>query len=132
MSAHILFDELLEQNGNNKIQWRIENSTKYSGLIFQKNSVYRLFEGLMPLDDDSNLTVLVVLKKMDDPEWDYAVEKHHIEIKFIADGELVFELDEDDVQYRLLINLIHDIEGKTNNIKSIIEKIQKRKDSSKE
>ncbi|MBZ8143053.1 hypothetical protein CLD22_24615 [Rubrivivax gelatinosus] len=63
---------------------------------------------------------MLVEKKYDDPEWDFAVEKYRPEMYFLFDGSIVLTIDEDTVDLNHLIRLVKSVELNTDRAKRLL------------
>lgn len=115
----LLFSKIVEETESGQLSWRIVPRGRYSEFIFQPKQVFRIFETNYTKDDDS-YTVLLVEKKYDDPEWDFAVERYRPEMYFLFDDAIVLVIDEDSVDMNRLVRLVKSVEVSTDRAKRLL------------
>lgn len=114
-----LFRKIVQATEAGELQWKLVSRSRYSELIFQPNQVFRIFQTTFSKDDD-DYTVLLVEKKYDDPDWDFAIEKYRPEMYFLFDDSIVLVIDEDAVDLPQLIRLVKRVELSTDRAKRLL------------
>lgn len=114
-----LFERIAKATSAGKLSWSLAPKGRYADVIFQPNHVFRVFETTYTKDDD-DYTVLLVEKKYEDPDWDFAVEKYRPEMYFLFDREIVLTIDEDVVDLNHLIRLVRRVELNTDRAKKLL------------
>jgi hypothetical protein len=111
----ILFDEIFHQTNEGVIRWRQVRRTENSELVFNPNIVFRQFEAEF-FRNDNRFTLLLMEKKFEDPEHDFAYEAYRPEILVLDDNkELVATLTDSLIERHKLIYLASIVEGKSDN-----------------
>ncbi|GAB3426496.1 hypothetical protein NX773_20275 [Massilia solisilvae] len=80
-----LFDEILQQTQARELEWRQLRRSANADLIFNLTLVYRQFSAEMQRRGHL-LTLLLVEKKYDDPEHDFAYQRYSPELLVVDEG----------------------------------------------
>lgn len=113
-----LFDEILKGTRKGELKWKQLRKSANSDVIFNVNLVWRQFETVLERNNQ-DFTVLLIEKKYDDPEFDFAYEKYTPEILVLLDNELVTTIDDSTVSRSELINLVNAVESKSDKAKKL-------------
>jgi len=114
-----LFDQIEKATNSGKLAWSLVSKSRYSDIIFQPNQIFRVFKTIYTKEGD-DYEVLLVEKKYEDPDWDFAVEKYRPEMYFLFEREIVLTIDENSVDINSFIRLIHKIELRTDRAKKLL------------
>lgn len=105
-----LFDAITKQTKAGELKWKQLRRQANSDLIFNPGLVFRQFEAkFSKAGEDFNL--LLVEKKYDDPEHDYAFQRYFPELLVVDEaGELVATLTDSLIERTALSRLVDMVE----------------------
>ncbi len=113
-----LFSELLLLTKNDDLRWKQLKKHQNAELIFNPQLVWRQYSS--ELERGGNIfTVILVEKKCEDPEMDFAYEKYIPELLIIDDGELIATLNDSVIEKRDMINLASLVETKSDKARKL-------------
>lgn len=116
-----LFDEIIKQTQSQVLSWKQERRHANSELIFNPNSVFRQFTADFPRGD-TTFKLLLVEKKYDDPEHDFAYEKYVPELVIVDSvGELVTTLTDSVIERTHLLRLADMVESRSDKANKLFE-----------
>lgn len=115
----IVFADILNKTESGALQWSITSPNTYSHLIFQSPHVYRTFKAHYTRGSVDHYDLLLVEKKFEDPDWDFAVEKYKVELIFIQNGNLIATLDEYTIDFSQIVSLARLIEAKSSQARKL-------------
>ncbi|GAB3398094.1 hypothetical protein NX774_18840 [Massilia agilis] len=116
-----LFDEILKQTQTRALEWRQLRRNANADLIFNPTLVYRQFSTEMRRRGNS-FTVLLVEKKYDDPEHDFAYQRYAPELLVVDDdGELVTTLTDSVIEWRDLMRLASMVEAQSDKASKLFD-----------
>jgi hypothetical protein len=106
-----LFHDILERTRLRELNWKQLRRGAHSDVIFNPNLVFRQFSAEFPRDGE-NFALLLVEKKYEDPEHDFAFEKYVPEILIMdEEGELITTLTDSVIERRDLMRLADMVEA---------------------
>lgn len=91
-----LFRSIFENTKKGKLKWSVEPVWKFSEIIFQPKTVFRIFRTEFE-KSETIFTVLLVEKKVADEEWNYSVEEYRPEMYFLTNDILALTFGEEKV-----------------------------------
>jgi hypothetical protein len=116
-----LFDDILKQTQSRALQWKQVRRHANSDLIFNPSLVFRQFSSEF-LRSGSHFTLLLVEKKYDDPEHDFAYQKYVPEVLVVDDeGELVATLTDSVIERRDLLRLADMVESRSDKASKLFD-----------
>lgn len=116
-----LFDEILKQTQARALEWRQLRRSANADLIFNPTLVYRQFSTEMQRRGHS-FTLLLVEKKYDDPEHDFAYQRYAPELLVVDDdGELVTTLTDSVIEWRDLMRLASMVEAQSDKVSKLFD-----------
>jgi hypothetical protein len=105
-----LFHEIVELTKLRELQWKQLRRGAHSDLIFNPNLVFRQFSAEFPRGGE-DFKLLLVEKKYEDPEHDFAYERYAPEVLVMdEDGELITTLTDSVIERRDLMRLADMVE----------------------
>lgn len=108
-----LFDEIINLTQSSALSWKQVRRNANSELIFNPNSVFRQFAAHFPRGD-SDFKLLLVEKKYDDPDHDFAYQKYVPELLIVDDeGELITTLTDSVIERTNLLRLADMVETRS-------------------
>ena len=114
-----LFDEIVRQTKAKRLSWKQIRRNSNSDLIFNPSLVFRQFSTTFERAGN-DFTLLLLEKKYDDPEHDFAFEKYLPELLVIDhDGELVATITDSVIERSDMIrlaNLVETLSDKANKL----------------
>ena len=108
----LLFDEIENGTRSGSIKWKQIRRSANSDVIFNPNLAFRQFSAKFTRGKN-DFTLLLVEKKYDDPDHDFAYEKYQLELLVVDDGELVVTLTESVIERQQLIRLVDMVERRS-------------------
>jgi hypothetical protein len=110
-----LFDEIIRLTSSNALTWKQVSRHAHAELIFNPNLVFRQFAADF-LRNGKNFKVLLIEKKIDDPEHDFAYEKRAPEVLVMdEEGELVTTLTDSVIERADMLRLADMVETRSDN-----------------
>jgi hypothetical protein len=113
-----LFAEIYSQTKAGTLKWKQLRRQANSDLIFNPNLVWRQFAADFERDENA-FTIILVEKKYDDPDFDFAYEKYSPELLVVDDGELVATISDSIIERTDMIRLANLIEIKSDKAKKL-------------
>ncbi|MCB1826637.1 MAG: hypothetical protein KDJ54_19465 [Candidatus Competibacteraceae bacterium] len=113
-----LFEEILQKTREGDLKWKQLRKTSNSDVIISVNLVWRQFETELERNEQ-NFTILLVEKKYEDPDLDFAYEKYAPELLVLLDNELVTTIDDSTVSRSKLISLVSAVESRSDRAKKL-------------
>jgi hypothetical protein len=83
-----LFADILKQTKSGLLKWKQLRRYENSEIIFNPNIVFRQFKSVLTLGN-YKYTLLLIEKKYDDPEYDFAFEKYALEVLILMKVSLL-------------------------------------------
>jgi hypothetical protein len=109
----VLFHDILERTRLGQLQWKQLRRGAHADVIFSPNLVFRQFSAELPRAGDT-FEILLVEKKYEDPEHDFAYERYVPEILIMdEDGELITTLTDSVIERRDLMRLADLVEARS-------------------
>lgn len=119
----ILFDEIIKQTEARKLSWKQLRRHANSELIFNPSLVFRQFSADFPREGN-NFKLLLIEKKYDDPERDFAYEKYVPEVLIVdEEGELVTTLTDSVIERADLLRLADMVETRSDNANKLFSSV---------
>ena len=116
-----LFAEIYKQTKLGRLIWKQIRRHSNSELIFNPNLVFRQFSCSFSRGDN-DFTLLLLEKKYDDPDHDFAFEKYLPELLVVdSDGELVATLTDSIIERVEMIRLAHLVEAKNDKANKLFD-----------
>lgn len=116
-----LFDEIINLTHAHVLSWKQVRRHANSELIFNPNLVFRQFAADFPRGD-TQFKLLLIEKKYDDPDHDFAYEKYVPEVLIVDnDGELVTTLTDSVIERSNLIRLADMVETRSDKANKLFE-----------
>jgi len=113
-----LFSEILSLTKNGDLRWKQLKRHQNSELIFNPNLIWRQYSGELERDGNT-FTIILVEKKCEDPEFDFAYEKYIPELLIVDDGELIATINDSVIEKNDMINLANLVETKSDKAKKL-------------
>lgn len=105
-----LFDDIIRLTSSKALIWKQVSRHANSELIFNPNLVFRQFAAELPRNG-TTFNVLLIEKKIDDPEHDFAYGQRAPEILVMdEDGELVTTLTDSVIERSAMLRLADMVE----------------------
>lgn len=117
----ILFNEILEDTNNGKLKWKQVSKRANTDVIFNPNKVFRQFKSQL-VRDNTEYVLLLVEKKYDDPEFDFAFERYDLELLILEQGELVTCMTESVIEKKYMMKLVDLVETKSDKANKLFSK----------
>lgn len=116
-----LFNEIISLTQSEELSWKQARRNANSELIFNPNSVFRQFTADFARGD-TDFKLLLVEKKYDDPDPDFAYERYVPEVLIVdKDGELVTTLTDSVIERRNLLRLADMVETRSDKASKLFE-----------
>lgn len=116
-----LFDEIINLTQAQGLSWKQARRHANSELIFNPGSVFRQFTADFPRGD-TKFKLLLVEKKYEDPDHDFAFEKYVPEILIVDnEGELVTTLTDSVIERTNLLRLADMVETRSDKANKLFE-----------
>ena len=116
-----LFDEIINLTQAQVLSWKQARRHANSELIFNPSSLFRQFTADFPRGD-IKFKLLLVEKKYEDPDHDFAYEKYVPEILIVDnDGELVTTLTDSVIERTNLLRLADMVETRSDKVNKLFE-----------
>lgn len=113
-----LFFEILLKTKDETLKWRQIRKQSNSELVFNPSLIWRQFSADF-VRDGATFTLLLVEKKHEDPDYDFAYEKYSLELLVIDEGELVATISDSIIERTDMIALASLIESKSDKAKKL-------------
>ncbi len=113
-----LFAEIYSQTKAGTLKWKQLRRQANSDLIFNPNLVWRQFAADFERDENT-FTIILVEKKYEDPDFDFAYEKYSPELLVIDEGELVATISDSVIEKNDMIRLSNLVEMKSDKAKKL-------------
>jgi len=107
-----LFDEILSQAQSGRLKWKQLRRQANSDIIFDPSLVYRQYSAELQREG-GEFTVLLVEKKYDDPESDFAYQRRIPELLILDEGELVTRITDSIIERTDMYKLINIVETRS-------------------
>jgi len=107
-----IFNEIVNQTKSGNLKWKQLKRYVNSDLIFNPNLIWRQFSTDFERGGHP-FTILLVEKKYEDPEFDFAFEKYTPELLVIDDGELVATINDSIIEKNDMLQLANLVETKS-------------------
>jgi len=107
-----LFDEILSQAQSGRLKWKQLRRQANSDIIFDPCLVYRQYSAELQREG-GEFTVLLVEKKYDDPESDFAYQRRIPELLILDEGELVTRITDSIIERTDMYKLINIVETRS-------------------
>ncbi|CAB3696196.1 hypothetical protein CEY09_23975 [Achromobacter marplatensis] len=116
-----LFEEIVKQTRTSKLRWKQIRRNSNSDLIFNPSLVFRQFSTCFERAGN-DFTLLLLEKKYDDPEQDFAFEKYLPELLVIDhDGELVATITDSVIERTDMIRLANLVENRSDKASKLFD-----------
>lgn len=116
-----LFDEIINQTRARSLNWKQVRRHENSELIFDPNLVFRQFSADFPRNG-ANFKLLLIEKKYDDPEDDFAYARFAPEILVVDDeGELVATLTDSVIERADMLRLVDMVETRNDKASKLFD-----------
>lgn len=115
-----LFRQILDQTHSGDLAWRQERRGAYADIIYNPQTVFRLYSADFSRKDNQ-FKLLLVEKKFDDPEQDFAYQAYAPQLLVIDDDELIATLTDSIIERRDFINLIDLVESNNDRANSLFD-----------
>jgi hypothetical protein len=116
----ILFAEILKQTKGGDLHWKQSRRQANSDLIFNPGLVFRQFTADFKRAGHE-YRLLLVEKKYDDPDHDFAFEKYMSELLILDGGELITTLTDSVIERSQLIQLTNIVETNSDKANKLFE-----------
>lgn len=117
----VLFNEIVDLTQSQELSWKQARRHANSELIFNPNSVFRQFTADFPRGD-TEFKLLLVEKKYDDPDHDFAYERYVPEVLIVdSEGELVTTLTDSVIERANLLRLADMVETRSDKAHKLFE-----------
>lgn len=113
-----LFSEILSLTKNGDLNWKQLKRHQNSELIFNPNLIWKQYSGEL-LRDGNTFTIILVEKKSEDPEFDFAYEKYTPELLIVDDGELIATINDSVIEKSDMIKLANLVETKSDKARKL-------------
>lgn len=113
-----LFAEILSQTKAGVLKWKQVSKQSNSEVIFNPNLIWRQFSTEF-IREGNVFTLLLVEKKYEDPDYDFAYEKYYPELLVLDEGELIATLGDSIIERADMIALVNLIEAKSDKAKKL-------------
>jgi hypothetical protein len=108
-----LFDDIIQQTKSRELHWKQLRRNANSDLIFNPHLVFRQFAADFARGEH-NFKLLLIEKKYEDPEHDFAYEKYMPEVLVVDDeGELVTTLTDSVIERSDMLRLADMVETRS-------------------
>ncbi|MDY0956247.1 hypothetical protein SOM22_16840 [Stenotrophomonas rhizophila] len=114
----MLFDDIVLKTDQGAITWKQVRKDAHSDLIFNASRAFRQYSGNYERDGQ-NYEVIIVEKKADDPDHDYAYERYMPELLVVDGNELLVTLTDSVIEKSQLIELVKEVELKNDKVKKL-------------
>ncbi|WP_372353808.1 hypothetical protein ACDH63_07455 [Xanthomonas axonopodis pv. maculifoliigardeniae] len=116
-----IFEKIVDKTNSGEISWRQVKKDSNSNLIFNADYSFRQYEGKFE-NKGQEFQILLVEKKMPDPEHDMAYERYMPEILIIDENkDLIVTMTESVIERGKIGDLAQEIEQKNGILNKLFE-----------
>lgn len=116
-----LFEDIARKTSDGKLRWKQISKSAHSDLIFNPDLAFRQYSAEYEKGNEV-YEVVVVEKKTDDPEHDFAFQRYIPEVLVIGEGnELLVTLTDSVIEKEQMIGLVKTIEENNDKTKKLFK-----------
>jgi len=113
-----LFREIFISTKNGLMQWKQTKRDSNYEIVFSPNTVFRQFVSTLRRGD-TEYKVLLLEKKFDDPEHDFAYQRYAPEVLIVDEGELIASLTDSVIDRSDLVSLAGIVESRSDKARKL-------------